>query len=123
MDLIEKILQKGNSENENEVISPLDTVIAKSHALSYSNNKNSGLHAKDLLGKLEELENENNGLNLKYNEVVQEKESMKNKINDLLAELKKKDEERSLLLQEREDVQEKVILTYLNFLDILNYIS
>ena len=68
-------------------------------------------HVKNLLAKIEELENENNQLSQKVNELAQERDTSKMKTAELLLELNKKNEDVRNLVVSKEGILEKVSIS------------
>lgn len=113
MQLIEKILNKWDSENgpaDNETSGSFENALGRHSSTTMNNSAAAKAHVtdKNLLIKLEELENENQNLNLKVTELTHEKEISGHRAQELMKELERKNEEIKNIIQEREEIQEKV---------------
>jgi len=112
MQLIEKILNKWDSENgpvDNETSGSFENALGR-HSSNMTNSAAAKAHVtdKNLLIKLEELENENQNLNLKVSDLTHEKEISTHRAQELMKELDRKNEEIKSIIQEREEIQEKL---------------
>lgn len=113
MQLIEKILNKWDNEHgtpaDNETSGSFEQALGR-HSSTMNNSAiaKTDVTDKKLLGKLEELENENQNLNLKVSELTHEKELSRHRAQELMKELERKNEEIKGIIQEREEIQEKL---------------
>jgi protein HOOK3 len=112
MQLIEKILNKWDSENgpaDNETSGSFENALGRhSSTMTNSAAAKAQVTDKNLLIKLEELENENQNLNLKVTELAHEKEISGHRAQELMKELDRKNQEIKSIIQEREEIQEKL---------------